>query len=529
MPSRYERHVVGFLVGWAAAFTTNAADIALPNRVGPTVERWGWDVKAWPERLDTLTEADFLYGETPANLLRVPVFATAHDPDGSIDASAYTTELTAIRSVQRINPEVEIFASLKLQGAATYPDWLGEGTAAWPQATGSIFGAEVDRPNPERYSSLLADYVEYLQRFRIRIDYLGINNETDEALGVSRYIDTIDRLEAELVARGVPEEYRSFQYVGPDSFGLGAAERIVADIAGRGRLDTVDVVGSHFYPQFSSGTERSWTDIATITGGSPMWHTEVHMPIGSPQYEDDPQQAIRDTLSVLFASNKRGVDSFVWWDSGHEANKLNDTVKRELVTTMVGAHAVDTTPTFTAKDDPGDEPLFQAFAQGDLLTLWIANPGPAIPVELVNLSGGRALSDPQSISWRGSDLTIDASNSGPLDVTLGSRGDQLRIRDLPGDATMFVQFRFALGEGDYDRDGDVDAQDYAVWKTTFGSASDLRADGNFDGVVDAADYAVWRNAAAVSAATVPEPTSLFLALCVVGALASHRHQRGVVA
>ncbi len=47
--------------------------------------------------------------------------------------------------------------------------------------------------------------------------------------------------------------------------------------------------------------------------------------------------------------------------------------------------------------------------------------------------------------------------------------------------------------GDYDDSGLVDGDDYDVWTSTFGSTTDLRADGNGDGVVDAADYTVWRN------------------------------------
>jgi hypothetical protein len=88
-----------------------------------------------------------------------------------------------------------------------------------------------------------------------------------------------------------------------------------------------------------------------------------------------------------------------------------------------------------------------------------------------------------------------------------------------------VQFFAAVAlAGDYNKNGTVDAADYTVWRTNFGSTSNLDADGNGDGVVNAADYVVWRNATGGNAATtgVPEPTSSLLVVIAVTALACAR-------
>ena len=50
-----------------------------------------------------------------------------------------------------------------------------------------------------------------------------------------------------------------------------------------------------------------------------------------------------------------------------------------------------------------------------------------------------------------------------------------------------------LPPGDYNGDQLIDQNDYRVWKTTFGSTVDLRADGNKNGVIDIGDYTIWRN------------------------------------
>lgn len=74
---------------------------------------------------------------------------------------------------------------------------------------------------------------------------------------------------------------------------------------------------------------------------------------------------------------------------------------------------------------------------------------------------------------------------------------------------------------DYNLDGQLDTGDLGVWQATYGSTSDLRADGNADSIVDGADFLIWQQnatAAAASAAstTVPEPSCLLLiGLCLV--------------
>ena len=86
-----------------------------------------------------------------------------------------------------------------------------------------------------------------------------------------------------------------------------------------------------------------------------------------------------------------------------------------------------------------------------------------------------------------------------------------------------------LIQGDYSRNGVVDAADYIVWRNTHGqSGTGLLADGNGDTFVNNADYNLWRahfGQVAASGATanvaVPEPATF--ALLIIAA--AHRRRR----
>jgi hypothetical protein len=87
-----------------------------------------------------------------------------------------------------------------------------------------------------------------------------------------------------------------------------------------------------------------------------------------------------------------------------------------------------------------------------------------------------------------------------------------------GQQTAIVEITGSLFSADFDRDGDVDAADYDVWRAQFGLivADYSGADANGNGVVDAADYVVWRNnfgAGGNAASTAaPEPAAATLTL-----------------
>jgi hypothetical protein len=86
--------------------------------------------------------------------------------------------------------------------------------------------------------------------------------------------------------------------------------------------------------------------------------------------------------------------------------------------------------------------------------------------------------------------------------------------------------------GDYNRNHVVDAADYTLWRDTFGSTTDLRADGNGNGQIDAGDFGAWKMhfgevASGGSGAVVPEPATFgsMLIAAVVAAIVARKTRR----
>ncbi len=111
----------------------------------------------------------------------------------------------------------------------------------------------------------------------------------------------------------------------------------------------------------------------------------------------------------------------------------------------------------------------------------------------------------------------------PLMVSALPQNTRRQLTNLEAAALVDIGWEIALPPpvpGDYNHNGIVDAADYAIWRNTLGSTTDLRANGNNSGAsagkIDQADYTFWKSnfgdtsGSGGSALGVPEPASLLL-------------------
>ena len=114
-----------------------------------------------------------------------------------------------------------------------------------------------------------------------------------------------------------------------------------------------------------------------------------------------------------------------------------------------------------------------------------------VTFSLVNNAGGRFAIHPTS-------GVVTVANGSLLDLGPATSHEiMVRATSTDGstaDASFTINLQSANPiPGDYDSSGVVDNLDYDLWRNTFGSIADLRADGNQNGTVDAADYTVWQD------------------------------------
>jgi hypothetical protein len=165
--------------------------------------------------------------------------------------------------------------------------------------------------------------------------------------------------------------------------------------------------------------------------------------------------------------------------------------------------------------------IFHASARNNLaITIFGSNGTSVLATADANPAGGA-----ESIA------NLVLPTAGTYYARITGADDTIQLYQLSLSPTSILQ-------GDYNRNGIVDAGDYDIWRKSLGQsvAAGTGADGNFDGQITPADYNVWKShigqtsgsgsGAGLNAGAVPEPPTLALAVAIVLAAPWSRRRRG---
>ncbi len=155
------------------------------------------------------------------------------------------------------------------------------------------------------------------------------------------------------------------------------------------------------------------------------------------------------------------------------------------------------------------DPLYETNGGFLYATIDFAVPSPTETATVSLSIGHNLLSDSTGVA---SGSILFGVGDGPVTNTAGATGTTVDLN--------FVAR--TLHPTDYDSDGDVDGTDMLTWQDGFGitsGATRTQGDANVDGKVDSDDLGLWESqygtipAATATALTVPEATSICLAMC----------------
>ena len=296
------------------------------------------------------------------NGVRIPVLGSSdrptHPSAGVVDDSEgyYAKLINSINRAKKArgNNEFIIFASKKLNGKESFPDWVKD-------SNGVI---------PEQYAIMLADFISYMKEKGIIIDVLGIDNEEDFNEGnitPKKHIQIIDKLRVLATEKGFkmpliigPERYQPMGDVTNCWMKLFLAEN---------RGDCLDIYGMHYYPKHREIFDKLEFELSLI-GDRPFWATESHW--DAKEGESDMLDYAETAICTLWDQTDLGMDGFMWW-SYKRAGDLRGNLMR-----AVSVPIKDARPIIIDDHDGRDtrekyKLQTRAFRKGNIISVYVIN------------------------------------------------------------------------------------------------------------------------------------------------------------
>ncbi len=369
-----------------------------------------FDLKS-PNAPENLAQENATYNATSIvttdgfNGLRTSIYGTRTNPKNQTDGkpahpmagvanivdSYYANEVSAIKKALAANPNLTIFASKKLNGPGSFPNWvLDTDTSTWGALDG-IADADV---NPTRYAGMLLDYMEYMADKGIPTHILGYDNEREFNEGnitASRFAEIDTQLTAQLATRNAARVAAGKStmpkplIIAPETYTPNAFQ-FMNDLIAKDLGKYVDLYGVHYYPEHRNATytTRLETDL-TLAKNREKIHTELHW--NSKAGVDDFAEA-EDGIGSAWDVLDRGMTGMIWWVYARETSLIRGDIMRELTTRWLNYRPI------YASDTDSDDILTngklhtRAFRNGNNISVYFVNLNntakPSYPIEVNN-------------------------------------------------------------------------------------------------------------------------------------------------
>lgn len=335
----------------------------LPKAGMHTIDYVFFDLKSPSATNLTDSKANQIFIEDRFNGVRTSIYGTedhpsddkkkgkpAHPKAGTVISSYYAPEIAAIKKGLARNPNLIVFASKKLNGPSSFPGWVLDSN---------------DKVIPEQYAILLADYIKFMKSQGIPTHYLGLDNEkffNKAGINPERFHQTV----TELKRLATEQSFTMPILIGYEDYYPGIGNW-VKNLAGGGWLDSMDLYGTHYYPE-----DRTLQDITAMEsdisylGHKERWHTELHW--GGEQSIEK----VEDGFASLLDMTDRGFNGLMWW--AYSRTNLRGTLMQELTTNLLGYQ-----PIMVLDHDgvdiikPNGKLYTRAFKKGNKVILWVLN------------------------------------------------------------------------------------------------------------------------------------------------------------
>ncbi|MDF7824787.1 LamG domain-containing protein [Pontiellaceae bacterium B12227] len=409
---------VMFLASSVVVQAVTTGDVVVsPENKGVFVDKFFYDAKIHNNPNLSNSKLDDLFVTDGFNGVRTPVWGNinqpAHPTNGVVVGSYYTGHVNLILGAKARNPDLIVFASKKLNGDDSFPDWTKD-------ANGVI---------PDQYAILLADYIEYMATQGIEIDVLGIDNERKYNEGnilPDRHKDIVDELILLSVSRGFPMP----QIIGHEDFDPDR-NNWMANFMNGDREDYLDIFGTHYYARWRPLVKLQ-SDLAWA-GNREKWHTELHWD----QKDEDDMVEAEQSVCAMWDCTDNDMNGLMWWS--YSRSGFRGSIMKDFSVPLIGAYDLATDDV----DGPDTTTLgklqTRAFLQGNQLTVFALNVNDTVsyPDQVFRVDSGRIIGDVSVLQWTSTNDTAGTA------YTVSSTGPQTFEFTLPARSISRFSVTFA--------------------------------------------------------------------------------------